>query len=202
MVQSNATPDTWDGFKNAIIKEFIPEDHSRRAREWIKRCKQTGSVYKYISAFRNVTLAVHNVREGEKFDRFVDGLKPNIRIEVMKSNVRTIEDASKIAMRIDSAIWHNYNDQSYQRSSPAKQEATPMEIGNFEKASRKPLNADEKKQREIDRKNKACFVCQKSGCRPWKQRSKVQTNNTEMVPDDEDEKSKPQVSFSDSDSEN
>jgi len=35
--------------------------------------------------------------EGEKVDRFSQGLKPNIRLEVMKAGAQTMTEASRIA---------------------------------------------------------------------------------------------------------
>lgn len=39
------------------------------------------------------------------FDTFVDGLKKEIKIEVMKSTVGTFEQAAQVALRVDGVLW-------------------------------------------------------------------------------------------------
>lgn len=198
-IQSNIAPTTWVDFKNALTREFIPEDHIRRARDKLRRCKQGGSVSKYITEFRNAILAVQDVGEGEKFDRFVEGLKPTVRMEVMKSTVGNFEDATKIALRVDSALW-GLTGQGQSGSASSGSSPTPMEIGNMQGGTKRPLTEAQKKQREIDRINNACFKCHTVGCRPYRCRhKKAQVNNTEIQQAD-GEKQEHEVHLSDSDS--
>ena len=101
--------------------------------------------------------------EGEKVDRFSQGLKPNIRLEVMKAGAQTMSDASRIALNVDSALFgagmfRFQNDGGFPGS-----QYTPMEIGNVE-------------QRDQDRSNNACSKCHKIGCRPWKCGKKAKQN--------------------------
>jgi len=60
----------------------------------------------------------------------------------------------------------------------------PMEIGNVErgahyrgKAFKKGVKVKTQRQKDLD--NNACFTCHKPGCRPWKHRDNVDTNNAE-----------------------
>ena len=48
VVQSNETPATWLEFNEAVIKEFVPEDHICRARDKLRKFRQTSSVSKYL----------------------------------------------------------------------------------------------------------------------------------------------------------
>lgn len=43
--------------------------------------------------------------ESEMFDKFVDGLKREVKIEVLKSTVGTFEQAAQVVLRVDSALW-------------------------------------------------------------------------------------------------
>lgn len=36
LIQSNKIPNTWEQFKAAVVKEFVPEDHVRRARDKLR----------------------------------------------------------------------------------------------------------------------------------------------------------------------
>lgn len=207
LVQDNRTPSTWQEFKQALLNEFLPEDHVRRARDRLRATKQKGSVSKYISEYRNVILAVPDISEGEKFERFVDGLKSNIRLEVMKSTVTTFEEAAKISLRIDSALWKenhkggfSYYGTQY-NTAGSSSSPTPMEIGNVRGMNRRPLTSEQRIQRKKDQENNACYVCHTKNCRPWKCRPK-KINNTEANTDGaEPENSDPVLSDSDSEKE-
>lgn len=63
------------------------------------------SVSKYLADFRTIDLTISDMTEGEKSDGFVDGLKPDVRLEVTKSRFNSFKDAPRILLRIDSAIW-------------------------------------------------------------------------------------------------
>jgi len=106
LVQVGQVPTTWVAFKEAVIREFVPEDHVRRARDKLRRLTQTTSVSKYLADFRNVVLTVPDITDSEKWDKFCAGLKYEVRLEVMKSAVTSFEDAARIALRVDSALWN------------------------------------------------------------------------------------------------
>lgn len=155
LVNSNSIPTTWEAFEKAIIEEFIPFDSVQRSRDKLRRLVQRTSVTNYLSEFRNIVLTIPGMSEGEKVDRFSQGLKPNIRLEVMKSGAQTMTDASRIALNVDSALF-GAGMFRFQNNSPFPgHQYTPMQIGNIE-------------QRNKDRSNNSCFKCHKIGCRPWK----------------------------------
>lgn len=169
LVLGNKVPQCWEDFKKAIQSEFVPQDHVRRARDRLRKLHQTTNVSKYISEFRNLILTIPDITEGEKFDKFLSGLKYEVRVEVMKSTVATFERAAHIAIRVDSAIWGagstwNMN-VGGNNNVGGQQGPTPMEIGNVrarENNSGKPRES----QRERDIRLNACFRCHKIGCRP------------------------------------
>lgn len=209
LVQNATTPSTWQEFKQALMAEFLPEDHIRRARDRLRRVKQKGSASEYIAEFRNIILAVPDISEGEKFDRFIEGLKPNIKVEVMKSTVTTFEEATKMALRVDSALWResinwtgriqNYSDQHGSASNSS--DPVPMEIGNVHGKKRMPLTQEQRAQRARDTQNNACFTCHRKGCRPWKC-SATQLNNSEVHAGNEPRVEAEENNISDSESEN
>lgn len=84
------------GFKTALLNEFIPSDHSRRARGKLKGIKENASVEIYMDDFRNIMLMIGvmigDMSEGERIDCFIDGLKYNVRVKVMKKNYVSFED--------------------------------------------------------------------------------------------------------------
>lgn len=169
IVNTNQVPTTWDSFKAAVVDEFVPEDHVSRARDMLRKLKQVTSVSKYLSDFRNIALTIPEITDGEKWDKFCSGLKYEVRLVVLKSAVTTFEDAAKIALRVDSAIWGNKMQGSGSASSA--ETPTPMEIGNLERRRGSDT------QRQEDMRNNACFKCHKAGCRPWKHAQKQPVAN-------------------------
>lgn len=185
LVQSNTVPTTWDQFKAKVVAEFVPDDHVRRARDKMRKLQQTGSVSKYLAEFRNVTITIPGINDGEMWDRFCAGLKYEVRLEVMKSSVTSFEEAAKIALRVDSAIWGVTRNVAGGFPDSQGQAPTPMEIGNFENRGRgRKLDG----QRLKDYRNNACFTCHKVGCRPWKHpKGAAATNNFEAFGENSDE---------------
>lgn len=78
ILKAKNMPQTWEEFVVAIRKEFIPEDHERRARDALRTCKQTGSVSQYLSMFRNIVLTIPGMSSSEKWDKVASGLKSKI----------------------------------------------------------------------------------------------------------------------------
>ena len=75
-VMAQATPQTWDGFKDAVRAEFIPFDHVRRTRDKVRKLVQHTSVAKYLNEFRNLVLTIPDMNDGEKLDKFCAVLNP------------------------------------------------------------------------------------------------------------------------------
>lgn len=43
-----AVPTTWNGFEEAVKRQFIPQDYERTVMEKLKRCKQRNSASDYV----------------------------------------------------------------------------------------------------------------------------------------------------------
>lgn len=199
-VNSSNIPATWEAFKNAISTEFIPADHTQRAREKFKRLKQVSSVEKYLSEYRNFILMIGNTNEGEKLDRFIDGLKYQVKVEVLKANCESFEDCARVALNIDSAIWRAKRGPNgfYNNSQDYGNTPVPMEIGNVNAGPSKS-HQEQQQQRKRDLSRGVCFKCHKVGCRPWKCNPTKVKNVTASANNDEPEEG-PNI-FSDSENE-
>ena len=151
LVASNSAPTVWEEFKNAVTREFVPFDSIQRSRDKLRRLTQRFSVAAYLAEFRNIILTIPHMTEDEKVDRFCQGLKPQIRLEVMKAGARTMNDASRIALNVDAALYGAgaFSYTPYRNPSGP----VPMDIGNVEQHARVFRGA--------------CHLCQKEGCRPF-----------------------------------
>ena len=184
---SNSIPTTWAAFEALVVKEFVPSDSVQRSRDKLRRLYQKTSVAVYLSEFRNIVLTIPEINDGEKLDRFCQGLKPQIKIEVLKAGAKTLEEASRIALNVDSAIFGSRSNSYYRYQR--EQSPVPMEIGNME-------------QRNIDRANNACFKCHKPGCRPWKCSNDTRSNKNSRTHSVRTSNMERKVRFSDDNSEN
>lgn len=141
IVQMTKVPKKWYEFKTLIQDEFIPKDHMMRARENLLRLRQLTSTPKYLEDFRNITLRISDMAESEMFDKFVDGLKRDVKIEVMKSTVGAFEHAAQVALRVDCALWSASRIDRARMGGPESR-PVPMEIGNVQNNK---YNTDQRK---------------------------------------------------------
>jgi hypothetical protein len=96
LVQAGQVPTSWEAFMRKVRSDFIPQDHIRRSRDRLRKLRQRTSLISYISEFRNIALTISGITEDEQFDRFCEGLKPEIKLEVLKSNAASFEAAARI----------------------------------------------------------------------------------------------------------
>ena len=151
-VRSNIVPNSRNDLEAVLIQEFVPLDSFQRSRDKLRNLFQRTSVSSYLFEFRNIVFTITGMSEVEQVDRFCQGLKLNVRLAVLNAGVQSINEASRITLNVDSALFGAgmYHACSKEASGP-----TLLEIGNFE-------------QRKRDRERNACFKCHKVGCRPYK----------------------------------
>jgi hypothetical protein len=95
----------WNAFKQQLVQQFKPVGSAKVARDRLAELKQVGSVSKYNTDFNRLVLEAGNVGAIEALDRFIRGLKPEIRMEVELANVGNIPQAQAKAQRVDSITW-------------------------------------------------------------------------------------------------
>lgn len=98
-------PTTWDEFKERIQAAFKTINSTRTARDKMARLKQTTSVRNYSTEFRNLSLDIPDMSEGDKLDRYIRGLKQEIQREVDMKEPANFEEAVRLAERLDSLLW-------------------------------------------------------------------------------------------------
>jgi hypothetical protein len=158
-------PETWLMFLELLREQFLPVDARQAARDKLHVLRQTKSVAAYVSTFQDVCLLLPGLTEDEKKDRFVRGLKPAVRIEVLKSSPDSFVAATRIALAVDSAIFStsrsvSNNSHPYMRANNdgygVGSNRVPMEVGT----------SSAKSNRDSDRTGKSsvkCFRCGKYG---------------------------------------
>jgi hypothetical protein len=152
----NGTTWTWHDFALNLRTQFRPVNATKLARDRLANLRQTQSVQAYVHAYRSLILDIPDMAENEKLDRFVRGLKERVRKEVELRDPTSLDEAIKIADRVD-AITYNWR---YPESEKLRTEAmgpTPMEID----AIRRPSLTTE--ERERLRRTGSCFYCREQG---------------------------------------
>lgn len=178
LVQSGQAPGQWEAFVSAVKREFIPQDSVQRSRERLRNLSQRGNVSSYLDEFRNIVIGIPGISEDEKLDKFCAGLKPAVRLEVLKAGPSTVDGAACIALNVDNAMY-NVGTFNNRRASLNVFGEQPMDIGNVESRPHyrgRSFNANSRRnfqntQKKTSFNNNACYVCQKQGCRAWKHKN-------------------------------
>jgi Retrotransposon gag protein len=177
LVQAAHVPTSWDAFMGKVRSEFIPQDHIRRSRDKLRKLRQRSSVASYVSEFRNIALTISGITDDEQFDRFCEGLKPKIKLKVLRSNAASFEEAVRGALNVDSAYdGMRLSTRSRHMKAVKVQHRWKLEIFNRQgsihenstthqgiKGNQVVLNGRSVSSRNKDLAQGTCFVCHKKG---------------------------------------
>ena len=160
---------TWKQFCTAVTDQFRPVNAVNRARDRLANLRQTGAVKGYIELFRNIALEIPDLSEAEKLDRFKRGLRPRTRQEVELRDPRNLDEAERLADRIDSTLFMKSTRTPFIsrteifRGSNSNEGPTPMEIdaiGNYQQRQEKRIT-DTERARFLA--SGSCFNCGEKG---------------------------------------
>lgn len=123
----------WDTFKDHACREFASQDSFRRACDKLRHIMQITNEAAYLIEFRNLVSAIPEMTQVEKVEKFAALLKPQVRMELMKTGPIELDAAGHVAPNVDSAIFaagrfmRYGGDASYSVDRPH-----PMHIGTVE----------------------------------------------------------------------
>lgn len=92
----------WSVFSTELLSRFRAVNSTRHARDQLASIRQDGSVRTYAQKMQELALQVPGIQDAELVDRFVRGLKPRTRQEVIMREPGNFEEAVKLADRFDS----------------------------------------------------------------------------------------------------
>lgn len=183
-VDENPNNITWDYFKESLIAVFKPVNSSKIARDRLAVLKQDKSVSLYNSRFTELVLEIDDIAESEKLDRYIRGLKRDIKMEVEKAEPNTLAEAMRIAQRYDSISYYSrqstYNP-NYQLSRGSNSSGpAPMDVSaisnkgshnnnkygkssNSNNKSATPLQQLSREEFTYCQRNKLCLRCKEPG---------------------------------------
>ncbi len=126
-----------------------------------------------VAEFRSIAIGIPDISQGEKLDRFIEGLKRDTKLEVLKANVGSFEQAVHVALNMDRALFGSKISGSKnfrQHGLSGNFGGSSQNYHGFEEDKLETKNVERREevnQRQKDRINKSCFTSHKKGCRPW-----------------------------------
>jgi hypothetical protein len=187
IVESGRTPATWNEFKQLLTAEYRSELRVLAARDKLANARMLQGLEQYVTYVRSLHLAIGDLSEGEKMDRFLRGLKPKLqeRLRAMRPHARTfdelvqralvLDDAERAASASTRAFPSGGNFRSY-TSNPAKaqqhprhadsdEHGAPMELGSMSNGNKGKFRKDERgeNRQHRDIANDRCFNCNEKG---------------------------------------
>lgn len=177
----------WPTFTQQIRQQFEPVNKVQLYRDKLAQVSQTGSVTAYNSLFRDLSIKIgyNNISQSELLDRYIRGLKPFIKLQVLIRQPGDLSTAMQVAQQCD-AIRQQARGQSKSeyswKNNTSSDTSAPMDIsvmstsnksGTYRRPNqsnkspprkapppRKTLSKEEFARR---RQEKACYNCGKSG---------------------------------------
>ena len=99
----NPKPDAWEGFKAALIQRFTLETPFVLRSRWTG-LRQTGGLQDYVDQTMTLVMKIPDASEGEKVQRFLEGLKPELRNKLMMEDLPNLNAAVNKALLLDQRI--------------------------------------------------------------------------------------------------
>lgn len=155
-------PQTFDALVHELRAMFMPVGREKMARDRLAVAKQReqDSVAAYTTYMRKLFMAIPRMSEDEKFDRYVRGLLPGVRKEVIMQDAQSLDDAIKCASKIE-ALRSSLNLRSYLPSehSARKHRAASTSHG----PQPMELDAASREEGKRDTSKVKCYNCGKFG---------------------------------------
>lgn len=97
-------------FKIEGKAEFVTQDSVRKQRDKLNRLLQRTIVALYLKYIRYIVISISNISEAKQLHKFLNGLKPMIRLEMLKFGCGHMSDTSPIAWNTESSpgVIKNY----------------------------------------------------------------------------------------------
>lgn len=99
-------PISWMELKVKLQERYRPIAASKIARINLDQIKQFGSVDGYCKAFLNQLQYIHDMSELDKLHRFLQGLRRDIKTEVMREDPSTLHEAMTKAEHSEKFLQH------------------------------------------------------------------------------------------------
>lgn len=134
---------SWEDFLARIRDSFEPPNTEFHLRRNLRQLKQNSSVQEYVFSFRNIVGQIANMSEEDMILNFVEGLKDDIKAELIYRCPPKLDEAIRLAVSFDHAKSSGRR-QDLTKQLPVERapqpevvETVPMEVSNVENKPRK-----------------------------------------------------------------
>ncbi|CEG84444.1 hypothetical protein RMATCC62417_18246 [Rhizopus microsporus] len=137
------------------------------ARDKLANARQISSVTDYVDHFQDILLDLPKVSDDEILDRFVRGLKDNVRIHVLTKEPQSWEEATRYAISYESAnkingVVPTYR-QDMENNDPMDLSLLVQQLNAIVKPNIQYQHQDRRNIRPNRRSNALCHWCDKPG---------------------------------------
>jgi hypothetical protein len=174
--------DSWEQFVETLVKRFQLVSPEHTARDKLAVLQQTKSARAYADLFNAYMLDIPSMHEQDTVDRFIRGLKPELRLQVELRHPATLAETLELAIQVDAFMWQNryspHDDSSmsstrsnvpyseWQRSG-GNNGPQPMELGSAQARSTWRSTPGQyngsKEQRPSGASLPMCYNCKETG---------------------------------------
>ena len=156
---------SYEEFQKELINYFQPVNRELTARKMLSDLKQMGKltlVQDYNREFSRWLLQISSMTAAEQIFHYSQGLNTRTIIEVERAEPQSLQDAMKIADRLDSLFNSGQNYLVFPRSTHIFSSVpTPIQIGNIQPFRSTKLSPAENVRRI---EHRLCFVWGKPNC--------------------------------------
>ena len=174
-------PLTWAAVETMFNAEFLPQNYVNRLRTRLYNLRQNTSVAAYSATFRQIILNLPAMDQGLLVHLYLQGLKPQTRLEVELCAPETLNEAEVQALRVDDIMFAKTNRPTFPGKPnfpnvprPGKPNGNPL---NNLDAKKKPLPKLTDAERRRLSALGACFKCQQVGHMANACPTRTQNNN-------------------------
>lgn len=166
VVANQTAPSNWAEFERGLLMNFRPTNSVQEARDKLANLRQRQKLSEYHSAFNTLCLQIPDLSDSERFDRYLRGLKTNLRKEIMLRDITNFHEAVVFTEKLDGIerqVLRGALPMSFRQTAAGP---TPMEIDAV--VVNKPRRSAQKvdPRRSNLRKNSAdtsCWNCGEEG---------------------------------------
>jgi hypothetical protein len=118
---------SWVDFELALKKAFHDVNFVDRARHELSLLRQTGSVRGYLDTFKSICFRIpaDQLLDAEKKQRFIEGLKPYVRSQVLLKFPDSFSAAAEMADQVDRVSY----DYKFMYTAPRQFQLRPQAPG-------------------------------------------------------------------------
>lgn len=95
-LQGRQAPDRWKPFKKEVLTELVTQDSIRWACDELFRLAKVKTMESYMTESGKLVIEIPEMSEDVQLDECLSGLKPQIRLGVIKACPITLEKAYKL----------------------------------------------------------------------------------------------------------